>query len=197
MTPPAELSLTEFARLRGIKGSYVTQLKKEGRLVLTDDGKRVRVAESIALIESTRNPAMQAVADRHAANRASKAAPADADAGFVPPSAPEAPDGAEKIGNTYQAARAVKERYHAMAAKRDYEVSVGKLLPADEVRGALANAVATFRTSLEALPDSLAPVMAGESDEGRVRLLLADEIEHALAELSRQFGAIAKEELPA
>lgn len=196
MTTPAELSLTEFARLRGIKGSYVTQLKKEGRLVLTDDGKRVRVPESIARIEATRDPAMAGVAERHAANRLAKAGGSDAPAA-APPEAHTAVSGAEKIGNTYQAARAVKERYLAMSAKRDYEVSVGKLLPADEVRGALANAVATMRIALEALPDSLAPVMAGETDEARIRILLSDEIEHALGELARQFADIAKEELPA
>src|SRR5690348_2338572 len=46
-------TFAEFAARLGCKRSYVTELRKAGRLVLTDDGK-VKVAESIARIEATR-----------------------------------------------------------------------------------------------------------------------------------------------
>lgn len=186
MTAPAEMTLSEFARHLGKKGSWVTQLKQAGRLVLTDDGKRVRVAESVARIEATRDPAMQGVADHHAAQRAAKAAAST-------PTPPDAPLGTEKIGNTYQAARAVKEQYLARAAKRDYELSIGKLLPADDVRHALAAAATTLRARLEALPDTLAPQLAPITDEHQTRATLAEAIEHALAELAREFSQIAQE----
>lgn len=43
----------EFAARNGWAKSYVTKLKGEGRLVMTDDGKRVLAAESLARIAET------------------------------------------------------------------------------------------------------------------------------------------------
>ncbi|MDX9717223.1 MAG: hypothetical protein RBT67_07610 [Thauera sp.] len=193
-----DLSFKAFADHLGCRPSYVTELRTSGRLVLTDDGKRVLVAESLERIQATRDPARDDVSQRHAEARATKAAadtevdePGSADASGDP--AADA-DGSDEIGNGYQAARAVKERYLAMSAKRDYEVSIGKLVPAADVRQAIAGAVTTLRTDLENLPDTLAPVLAAETDEARCRLLLADEIEHILGNLAARFEKIAKEE---
>lgn len=47
---PATLTRSEFAAHNGWAKSYVTKLGHEGRLVLTSDGKRVLVAESLAKI---------------------------------------------------------------------------------------------------------------------------------------------------
>ncbi len=44
---------TEFAALQGWSKSYVSKLGSEGRLVLTEDGKLVKVAESLARIAAT------------------------------------------------------------------------------------------------------------------------------------------------
>lgn len=193
-----DLSFKAFADHLGCRPSYVTELRKSGRLVLTEDGKRVRVAESLERIQATRNPAREDVSQRHAAARATKA---EADVETAEPESDDASgdpatnaDGSDEIGNGYQAARAVKERYLAMSAKRDYEVSIGKLVPAADVRQAIAGAVTTLRTDLENLPDTLAPVLAAETDEARCRLLLADEIEHILGNLAARFEKIAKEE---
>lgn len=177
MTAPAELTRTEFARLRGIKPSYVTQLAKDGRLVLTDDGKRVRVAESIARIEATRDPAKQGVADRHADQRA-------------PQAAPPVDREADKIGNSYQTARAVKERYAALTAKLEYEAAIGKYMLAAEAVAAVADGDTLIRTRLEALPDIIAPRLAAISDEQQIRAVLQDELEIILTDLSRSFAAM-------
>lgn len=183
-----ELGYKAFADRLGVRPSYVTALKKDGRLVLTDDGKRVRVAESLARIEATRNPARADVADRHAARRGAAlpaAVPASGGAGQG--------DAADSdAGNaSYQESRAVKERYLALAAKRDYEESIGRLLPVADVTADITSAVTTLRTRLEMLPDVLAPVLVGETDEGRLRNLIADEIEHALADLATGFQTLA------
>jgi hypothetical protein len=53
---PAEVTRAQFARLRRMDMSYVCRLAKKGRLVLTADGKRVKVAESIALLGATEDP---------------------------------------------------------------------------------------------------------------------------------------------
>jgi hypothetical protein len=46
---PETLTLSEFNRHMGYKGRFVYQLRNEGRLVMTEDGKLVRVAESSRL----------------------------------------------------------------------------------------------------------------------------------------------------
>src|SRR5690606_36563118 len=66
---PETLGFRDFARRCGWKASFVTELKDAGRLVLTPDGRRVLVAESLRLIEDTRDPSKAGVAARHAAAR--------------------------------------------------------------------------------------------------------------------------------
>jgi len=186
------LGFADFARHVGMKPSYITQLKKEGRLVLTDDGKAVRVVESVQRINETRDPSKQGVADRHAATRATtteRATPTPEE----PSAPPEPPQESARIGNTYQAARAVKERYLAMSAKRDYEIAIGRLMDADDVKRFVADAVVTLRTRLESLPDVLAPQLAAVSDENIARTLIAEGIEHALEECATAFRQASKD----
>lgn len=186
-------SFAGFARILGERSpSYVTQLKDAGRLVLTDDGKRVRVQESIALIKSTSDPSKAGVVARHAAGRTSE------------PEAPVDDDGEDQAGApTYDGhstrrsrALADKAEWDAKAAERDYLESMGQLLKAGDVEAAVAGAAATLRTSLENLPNTLAPELAAATDEARVRVILGEAVEHALEEVSRQFAAIAKADAP-
>ena len=72
MSQPEVASFAEFAALARFKRSYITALKASGRLVLTEDGKRVRVAESLQLIEATKDPGKVGVVARHAAARAAQ-----------------------------------------------------------------------------------------------------------------------------
>lgn len=183
---PASESMAAFARRLGFKRSYITQLRKDQRLVMTDDGKKVRVAESIALIESSKDPSKRAVAARHAAKRAADPVPA-AD----PLPEPPEPDPASA---SYQHHRATREEYLAKAAIRDYELSIRKLMPAADVETALAQAITELRARLERLPFKLASQVAAESDETRCMRILADEIEPGLSELARVFGDLAAQE---
>jgi hypothetical protein len=50
---PNVVTRSEFARLNEWSKSYVSKLGSESRLVLTDDGKHVLVAESLARIKDT------------------------------------------------------------------------------------------------------------------------------------------------
>lgn len=194
-------SFAGFAKLLGNRrASYVTQLKREGRLVLTEDGKRVKVDASLALIRSTSDPAKAGVVARHAAARgAASVAPAappappagdqpagDGDDGWLPPEG----------GHQLRRAKALADKEEALAekARRENLVEMGKLLPADEVDHALFAAATTLRTSLENLPNTLAPELTAARDEGRVRVILGEAIEHALEEISRAFATIAKSE---
>lgn len=78
--------------------------------------------------------------------------------------------------------------------ERENRLRDRELLEASEVVATIASAVTTLRTRLESLPDILGPQLAAEVDEGRVRALMAETIEHALEETARQFTAMAKAE---
>jgi hypothetical protein len=185
---PALATQAEFATIAGVQRSYVTALKKAGRLVLDADGK-VRVVESLARIEATRDPSKAAVAARHAEARGG-ALPAAAEP-LVSAAPPEVGGGADRLAGGFQQARAVREKFLALEAKRAYEVAMGRLIDAGEVRIAVADAAARLRVSLESLPNMIGPQLAAESDEARCVAVLRDAVELTLEELSRQFQAIA------
>lgn len=169
----------DFARQIGVVRSHVTALKKAGRLVMDHD--KVNVEASIERIRETANPSRDDVVARHAASRASQS--------HTPPPTASAHD---QIGSSYQTARAVKEKFLALGAKRDYELSCGKLMQADEVVAAVASAAVTLRTRLEAWPDTMAATLGGNLDESQRRALLADAVEQLLAGLSDEFNRLTK-----
>lgn len=183
----------EFAQRLGCKQSYVTQLANDGRLVLAEDGKRVLVEASIERMAATKDPAKQPVAARHAIARGAPmaASAADADDGAAE-AAGEPPAGDGVISPDFQLARASREHWQALTARRDYEQSIGKLLSRDDVEAAIADAAVTLRGALENLPDILAPQVAAERGEDRCRGLIVSEVEHMLAELSRNFAAASR-----
>jgi hypothetical protein len=193
-----EVSFKAFARILGERSpSYVTQLKGEGRLVLSQDGKRVRVAESLALIRTTADPAKTGVVARHAAARATEhpAAPLGGEEAAGAELEPPTADPVEQSHARRRAkALADKAETDAKVAERDYRISMGELLEAGAVEHAVRAAVASFRGSLENLPSTLAPELSAMTDEGRIRVLLSESFEHALEELSRQFAALGRRE---
>lgn len=197
LASPLTMSFSEFADHRGIKKSYVTQLKHDGRLALTDDGKRVLVAESIQRIADTKDPSKTGVARRHEAERAAKAAGGTQDALAPEIEAPESTEPFEVPGGTSHALRrakalADKAEADAEEAIRNNMIAAGKLMIADEVLAGVSAAGTFLRRRLESLPDVLGPQLAPVQDEATVRAILAEAIEHALEETSRQFWNIVK-----
>jgi hypothetical protein len=192
MALPETASFARFAILAGVAKSYVTQLRRDGRLVLTADGKAVRVAESFARIKETEDPAKDGVRARHAAARASGEGQGASTTVPASPAAPADEEGAPEGGSEYQHWRMRNERAKATAAERENRVRDGELLEAGEVVTAIASATTTLRQRLEALADVLGPQLAAEGDEARCRALVAESVEHALEECARQFGALAK-----
>lgn len=175
----AHMTQAAYAAHRGVAKSYITKLKQEGRLVLTPAG-LVDVAASDSRIGATADPNRDDVASRHQAARTSAPSPA--------PAAP-ATDGG--VGNSYQAARAVKERFLALEAKRAYEEAMGLLRDGREVEAVVATAMTELRQRLESLASTMAPELAAMTDEGRVRAYLRDEIAHALESASHYFNRLA------
>lgn len=172
------MNQAEFAKQIGVTPSHVTQLKTAGRLVM--QGAMVDVEASKALIADTQDPGKTGVSERHAQEREQKQSGQDL----------EALTG--KAGSAYQQARAMKEKYNAMAAKLDYELAIGMVLIAADAKAAVADGDAIVRNRLEALPDMLAPQLAAENDEQKIRAMLMDQVEFLLSELSRTFYGIIK-----
>lgn len=201
---PETMRFREFAAHLGCRPGYVTQLRKAGRLVLTEDEKAVRVAESLALIQDTRDPSKAGVALRHAQARAAAGGAAGAGgAGQGKQAAPPATAGddddapASFVPNDPHAkrrAKALADKAEADARKalRDEKIELGELLQASEVTAMVTEAITTFRTSLENLPGQVAPAMAAADSEEQVRVVLAEALEVRLADLSRAFAQIGR-----
>ena len=196
---PETATFAEFARIYRVRPSYVTQLRKAGRLVL--EGRRVRVRETLALLESTRDPSHDGVADRHAQRRGEPTATL-APQGAGETAAADDPDDADEPipatgeGVKYHSARAKREHFLALAAERDYLTSMGALMDAGAMRATVADITTNLRATLERLPAILAPQLAAETDEGRVSALLTESIEQALSDAARRFDDIAREATP-
>ncbi len=182
MSHGATLTQADFAREIGVGRSRVHALKEAGRLVMSGD--LVDVEASKARIAATRSPAHD---EQATASLGQKVSTTD--------TAPPQQD--DKIGNSYQAARAVKERYLALEAKRAYEVACGQLMRAGDVAAAAADAATTLRTRLEALPDLLSSQLSGPLDEAQRRAVIAETIEHILSGLSADFRKLEENHAPA
>lgn len=181
---------SHFAAHIGKTPGYITQQAAQGRIVFTPDGRFVDVAATTALLAATASPDKQHVADRHAAARA-QAAPQHQPDDDGPAAPPQRPDAAAVAGNSYQQARAVKERFLALEAKRAYEVAMGQLRDAREVEHAVATAFTATRTALRNLAQTLAPVLAATTTEEAARTEMATAFEAILAELSTTLAAMA------
>lgn len=181
----------EFARILGVERSYVTALKKAGRLVLNAIG-NVLVDESQARIAETADPGKAGVADMHAKKRGEPNATVD---GKKQPKTENEEDPENDLGQTpdYQKARARREEANANLAELELARLAGDLMETAAVRIVLADAAATCRAALETLPTILAPQLAAIGDDHAIRQLLEEHIGSALNELCDRLAGLGKE----
>jgi uncharacterized protein YciI len=170
----------EFARMERRDRAYITRLKQAGRLVMAGD--KVDVEASRARIAETSDPNRDDVKERWQAERAAPTAVPQGDFQKVAVNA----ENAEKIGNSYQAARAVKEKFAAMQAKLDYERAIGKLIEKADASAAIEDVTSVIRQALENLPHRTAPELVGKDLDG-IRATLKQEVHAALADMEREF----------
>ena len=163
------LSKSAFARENGWSPAYVTQLKNDGRIVLTADGK-VMVDESKTLMKQTEG-GRQDVASRHAKNRSKDKGE---DRGNVE----------ERVASTYQASRALNEKYKAMRTKLEYELAAGNVIARENVESAFRFVGGALAGLLENLPGQYASLLAPVTDTDDMERLLAEMCET----MRTQFG---------
>lgn len=107
-----------------------------------------------------------------------------------------APGRAAVVTKAFSYSKDRKEYYQAETARLDYEERCGQLMQTDIVRATVATAATSLRSRLEQLPDALAPSLAAAQDENKVKALLANEIEAALAEMSHHFAKLYSQQPP-
>jgi hypothetical protein len=185
----------EFARTLNVNRSAITRWKQAGRLVMQGD--LVNVESSKALLAQTADPNRDDVAERHAAYRAQRDG--------SPPPAPSAPQQAATIdeneeggGLSYQAARAVKEKYAALKARADYEQQIGSLLAREDVDAAVKFIGAATRSRLLTLADRLAPIVTAIQVQADAHAEIDAEVRNVLtglaADTARQIEALKGEQ---
>lgn len=183
----AGLSIRGYARHRGVSHTAVRKALATGRIRLGEDGKINPTAADQQWTTSTnlskpRNSVLGVPKKRRAPD-----APSDplGSPGLDEHVAPPATDpGATRLVSSYAASRAAREAYLARLAKLEFEERSGKLVDADEVRAQIFGLGRRLRDALMGLPDRLAPVLAGQTDQAEVHRMLAQEILASLAELS-------------
>lgn len=147
MTHPIILTKREYATHKGWSPSYLTQLRKEGRLVLTEDG-RVDVAATEAQLKATRDPGKDHVASRHAAKRAE---PPENDSEPIDRSAsPDADEARIKV-------KKLRELVATEMDRIDLGLITGELVERRAVDPLWAGLGVSIRARLDALVERLTP----------------------------------------
>jgi hypothetical protein len=168
------MNQTEFAAHIGVVKSYVTELKKNGRLVFTKDGK-VDVEASVLRIAETADLGRTDVKDRHAEARGTD---------VTAPATGRKTKAKDPNEITHASAKANKEHWLGLQAKLDYEKSLGKLVVKEDVMHAVSDLVTTFRQELENIPHRIAADLVGRDVDG-IRSTLKQEMHGALQNLQR------------
>jgi hypothetical protein len=85
---------------------------------------------------------------------------------------------------SYSQSRAIKEAYQARISKLQFEEMTGKLVSSDAVKVEAFRRARMTRDQILSVPDRVAPVIAAESDERKVREILDTELRNALEVLA-------------
>lgn len=181
------LTIRGYARHRGVSHTAVRKALAAGRITVGENGKINPEAADQQWTTSTnlskpRNSIMGVPKKRRAAGAPSD--PLGSPGLDEPVAPPSAEAGATRLISSYAASRAAREGYLARLAKLEFEQRSGKLVDADEVRAQIFGLGRRMRDALMGLPDRLAPVLAGQTDQAEIHRLLAQEIMTSLAELS-------------
>lgn len=155
-----EITKSAFAKLIERSPSYITELRHKGLLVLTPNGKKILLEETVQRLRENDIQVNPGVAAMHAENRAKKGKGGDGDK----PSESLAMVRAETLQFKNQLvmlgmALQQRHRFNLVDVQRELE-SIGDLV----------------RSGLERLIDNSAPVLAATSGEQARRELIANEL---------------------
>ena len=166
------ITQSEFARQIGCDRSWVSKLKREGRLVLRDG--KVDAAASRAKMAATAAGTRADVAQRHEDYRA----------------APPSQEGESNSGSR-AAAQARLDWAKARRAELELKELEGRLIDVGSARHLVSDAFLHLRTEIENTADLLAPELSAETNADRVHAILSEHVElllHRAADRIQSLG---------
>jgi len=86
---------------------------------------------------------------------------------------------------SYADARAKRERYLAALAKLEYDEKSGKLASAEVIRGVIFNTARSARDMFMAVPDRVAPLIVGLTEQHEIHRILTDEVRRICLEVAK------------
>ena len=162
------LSKSAFAERQGWSPSYVTKLSKQGRLITSDDGKFVKVSETLALLSRTSDPAKEAVRQHHKGARTERHVGA-----HTKPSAPAGEEGGSGAADpAYWSAKARREGALADLAEHELAVKRSEYVERRRVESAAYAAGRMLRDAVLGLPTQLSPELANLTDSREIEMKL-------------------------
>lgn len=174
------LSKSEFAARKGWSKPYVSKLGKQGRLVLTDDGK-VDVARTEQLLLESADPSKAGVAERHQRERVQKGVTEH----VAPDAKPTDPLSAPAGGYDFQKARAQREFFLAQLAENEARKSSGELVERQAVENAAFATGRQLRDLLLGLPKQISPELAAITDPWELERQLTSHLRRVLDDAAR------------
>lgn len=162
---------SDLARALGIDPALVTRYKARGMPVDSIKAAAAWKAEHVR--------AKVSAPSQEAATEAPPAVAAEAAPESKPAPAPAAP-----ADTGYSFDRARREKYDADLAEIKLREQQGDLVRRAEVRAVMAAKLGEVRTNLLQIPARLAPLLAPETDQGKVHALLDGELRTVLNRLT-------------
>jgi hypothetical protein len=154
----AYITKAEFARANNWAASYVTELRKTGRLVLSPDGQRVNAVASLDLIERTRSRPKPPKGETE-----------------------DAPGGT----SDYWSAKTEREQAMADLAKLELARKRGDLVVREDVERMAFATARVLRDGLMGLPVRIIPDLLTTTDPFAAEVKLRDAIRQILASHSK------------
>ena len=178
------LSIRAYARHRGVSHTAVRKALANGRIASGGDGLiDPAAADQQWTVQTDITKPSNSVTGAPKLRRGARTA-ADPVHGSESPTNGAGDASAVRVASSYAASRGVRESYLARLAKLQFEERSGKLVDADEVRAHIFGLGRRLREGLLGVPDRLAPVLVGQTDQAEIHRLLSEEILSCLAELS-------------
>jgi len=169
------VTLTEYARQRGVSHEAVRKAVKVGRLaksVVFGPTGKARIIPSIAEAEWSANT-----------DSAQQRVPAVAPPRPVAEPEPEQATRDEPRTATFQQARTLREAYMARLARLEYEEKSSLLVKADAVKNEAFKTARIVRDNILNIPDRVSAELANETNQFKVHQRLMLELRRALEEL--------------